>query len=157
MLDSLRDIASEEWRPVANAQLAAAGAGILVLFYWLAVDEDGFLTILDHVNLAFHEAGHLFFRPFGDTASLYGGTLGQLIMPAIAMIAFWRRRDTIGFFVAGVWFFQNFQSIARYMADARARLLPLVGGGDHDWFNIFYRWDALQRDTAIANLTSSLG
>ena len=44
------------------------------------------------------------------------------------------------------------------MADARARLLPLVGGGDHDWANIFgQRWHVLPHDTQIAAFVRMAG
>jgi hypothetical protein len=56
----------------------------------------------------------------------------------------------VGFAVAGAWLFENLLNIARYMADARAQILPLVGGGEHDWTNIFSRWDVLASDTLIA-------
>jgi hypothetical protein len=51
---------------------------------------------------------------------------------------------------AGIWFFENWFNIARYMADARSLQLPLVGGGDHDWNTILNRWNLLQFDTRIA-------
>lgn len=43
------------------------------------------------------------------------------------------------------------------MADARAQLLPLVGGGDHDWTNVFSRWGVLSSDTVIAAVVHSAG
>ncbi len=43
------------------------------------------------------------------------------------------------------------------MADARDHLLPLVGGGEHDWTNIFSRWGVLSHDVAIANFVRFLG
>ena len=46
---------------------------------------------------------------------------------------------------------------ARYCADARARELPLVGGGDHDWAHILTRWDALHRDLAVAEALRTAG
>jgi hypothetical protein len=49
-----------------------------------------------------------------------------------------------------VWFFENFLNIARYMADARAQLLPLVGGSEHDWMELFVKWGCMDQDTAIA-------
>ena len=55
-----------------------------------------------------------------------------------------------------LWLFQNILNIARYVADARAQQLPLVGNGDHDWFNILSRWGALPADTALARLLSIL-
>lgn len=33
--------------------------------------------------LVFHEAGHVIFMPLGDWLTVLGGTLGQLLMPAI--------------------------------------------------------------------------
>ena len=58
---------------------------------------------------------------------MYGGTLGQLAIPAGIAVAFWARRDAVGCAVMGFWYFENFLNIARYMADARAQVLPLVG------------------------------
>ena len=55
------------------------------------------------------------------------------------------------------WLFENFWNISRYMADARARVLPLVGDGEHDWTEIFLRWGALHRDTSIAGFVTFLG
>ena len=36
--------------------------------------------------LLFHEAGHLIFRPFGEWAGVFGGTLAQLLMPALIVV-----------------------------------------------------------------------
>lgn len=133
--------------------LGAACLLLAVIYF----DDDGFVLLLDHANLAFHEAGHLFFGVLGSTAGLYGGTLGQLVFPGIAVARFWQRRQAAGLALSGVWLFENFLNIARYMADARTRLLPLVGGGEHDWYHIFSRWSLLHRDTDIASLTRLLG
>jgi hypothetical protein len=97
------------------------------------------------------------FGLFGETLGLYGGTLGQLVFPLVALIAFWLRREALSFAIAGVWFFENFLNIAHYMADARAQVLPLVGGGEHDWTNIFSRWSVLSYDTRIASFVNTLG
>jgi hypothetical protein len=56
-----------------------------------------------------------------------------------------------------VWLCENLWNIARYMADARAQELPLVGGGEHDWTEIFSRWGALNQDTAIAGVVRLIG
>ncbi len=137
--------------------MVLASAGFGVLFYLLETDDDGFLFVIDHANLVFHEAGHVIFGLLGQTLGLYGGTLGQLAVPLIVGAAFVKQREPIGVAIAGVWFFENFLNVARYMADARAQLLPLVGGGDHDWANIFSRWGALAADTAIAGVVASAG
>lgn len=51
---------------------------------------------------------------------------------------------------ASTWFFENWLNIGRYLADARAMELPLVGGGDHDWNTILSRWGLLRHDLQIA-------
>jgi hypothetical protein len=146
-----------EWAPLKKADFWSSIGAISALFAVILFDDDGFVLVLDHANLAFHEAGHLFFGVLGSTLGLYGGTLGQLVFPTVAAVSFWLRRQAVGVALSGVWLFENFLNIARYMADARAQILPLVGGGEHDWYHIFTRWGLLGRDTDIASVTRTLG
>jgi len=83
--------------------------------------------------------------------------LAQLLFPVAAAATFWRRREALSFALCAVWLFENFWNIARYMADARAQVLPLVGSGEHDWTEIFSRWGVLGRDTGIAGFVTLLG
>ena len=145
------------WKPVATAPGIAASVAFFLLFWLLLTDADGYIRVLDDANLIFHEAGHPIFAILGSTLGLYGGTLGQLAFPVLTSIAFWRRRETVSLAVTLAWFFENFFSIARYMADARVQILPLVGGGQHDWEAIFTRWGALHADTQIAGVVRALG
>ncbi len=136
--------------------LGVAAFASLVIALLLGGDP-GWTPILDSANLAFHEAGHLGYGLLGDTLGLYGGVLGQLSFPLIMMGTFFVRREAVGVAIGGVWAAQNLFNVARYMADARARELPLVGGGEHDFTNIFTRWHVLRHDTAIAEVTRTLG
>ena len=145
------------WQPVRAAQLIGVAALAAVLAILVLGDDSGWTPVVDGANLAFHEAGHMFYGVFGDTAALYGGVLGQLTFPVIATATFFVRREPPGVAVGAIWFGQNLWNIARYMADARAQELPLVGGGEHDFTHIFTRWDVLGRDTAIAAWTRGLG
>lgn len=111
----------------------------------------GWVPILDSANLAFHEAGHPIYGIFGQTLMLYGGTLGQLTFPIVVLVSCWRKAQAAGVAFAAIWLGENFLNIARYCADARAQELPLVGGGEHDWFNILTRWHALNSDIAIGH------
>ncbi len=52
--------------------------------------------------------------------AFWGGTLGQLLIPLVVTVAFWRQRDALGFAVGGFWFFENFLDVAVYMADAKS-------------------------------------
>jgi hypothetical protein len=106
---------------------------------------------LDLVNLPFHEAGHLFFAPLGQTMHFLGGTLGQLLVPAGLAVYFllWRR-EPFAAAACAWWFGENLVNIAVYMADARDLALPLVGGGDHDWNNLFYTFGLLGQESVAA-------
>ena len=145
------------WKPVTPVQALVVSGGFLFLSCLLLTDPDGYIRILDDANLIFHEAGHPIFGILGSTLGLYGGTLGQLAFPVITSVAFWRRKEPVSFAVTLAWFFENLFSIARYMADARAQVLPLVGGGQHDWQAIFTGWGTLNADTQIAGVVRALG
>jgi hypothetical protein len=144
------------WKPVSR------GAGIawlcvyaLFLLYAFA-DRSGFL-FLDYVNLMVHEGGHFFFNWFGYTIMILGGTLGELLVPLLCAIYFFRQREASGFAFCGFWFFENFPYIGTYMADARAQVLPLVGSGEHDWEILFGQWGLLAQDQKIGGIMRTLG
>jgi hypothetical protein len=141
---------------VPPSQTAFYGFSAGLLLFVIVVASVDFVPVLDHVNLAFHESGHLLFRLFGDTASLYGGTLMQFVFPSITAAHFAQRGQTLSSAACAVWFCENLRYMALYMADARAQILPLVGGGEHDWYNILSRWDALESDTRLAGFFSFL-
>ena len=123
-------------------------------------------SILHLVNLPFHEAGHVLFRPFGQFIASLGGTLGQLLMPLICMLVLLlKTRDPFGAAVALWWLGQNFLDIAPYINDARAGQLPLVGGnfghsspyGFHDWEYLLTETGLLRMDHALAQASHVLG
>lgn len=112
------------------------------------------------VNLPFHEAGHIVFRPFGAFIASLGGTLGQLMMPLICLAVFLlKTRDAFGASVSLWWFGQNLFDIAPYVNDARSLSLPLVGGnfgysspyGFHDWEYLLTEAGLLRYDHALAH------
>lgn len=147
----------EPWQPVSKIKLSVFSAGLGLFILVLLRSETGHVSILDDANLLFHEAGHLIFGIFGSTLELYGGTLAQFVFPIALIIGFWRQRLAVSFAAGWVWFFENFFGVARYMADARAQALPLVGGGGHDWLEIFSRWQVLRYDTTIAAIVQICG
>jgi len=118
------------------------------------------------VNLPFHEAGHIVFRPFGDFITSLGGTLGQLLMPLICLgVLLIQTRDTFGAAIALWWFGQNFIDIAPYINDARSLTLPLLGGnfgdstpyGFHDWEYILTETGLLSYDHFLAKASVLFG
>ena len=136
------------WELSPGALCAVVTAAIVIIAVCRA--KWGWVPILDSANLVFHEAGHPIFGIFGNTAGLYGGTLGQLVFPIVVIVTAKRRAQATGLALGIVWLAENGLNIAPYVADARARALPLIGGMDHDWFSILFRWNALPRDHGIA-------
>ncbi len=122
---------------------------LLAYGLWIMRTADGY-HFLDDVDLAIHETGHLVFSWGGDVITALGGTLFQLIVPLVFVGYFARRRDWHSATVPLWWLGQNGWNIARYVADARAEELPLVGGGEHDWAFLLAEWGLLARDLAIA-------
>ncbi len=152
--ERLAEVSEQEWRAVSTPAFACASLLVAGVCY-LANTGERWVFVLDSANLAFHEAGHpLFGLLLGERILVYGGTMGQLVFPVVATVSFWWRRETISFSLCLAWLFENFWNIARYMADAREQALPLVGGGEHDWTEIFSRWHVLHRDTGIAGFVS---
>ncbi len=145
------------WQPISTIGFVATLAGCGWLFFLLANDEDSFLMVLDSVNLVTHEFGHPLLGIFGEWPMWWGGTIMQLLVPAVVAFAFWFQRSALSLAIAGVWFFENFLNIARYIADARAQELPLAGGGEHDWTAILTKHDLLFKDTQIADTVNAIG
>jgi len=112
---------------------------------------------LDGANLLFHEAGHVFFRLFGQTLGMLGGTLGQLVFPVAAGLQFLGSSRPFDACVCGVWLGENVLNVARYMGDAQAMALPLVGGEIHDWNWLLSRIGLLSHCGQLAALTHLLG
>ena len=149
MLDHFRDI--ETWKAGTFFVLSA-------LFLWLLLaSEPGWVPLLDGANLMFHEAGHMIYGILGPRVEPWGGTLGQLTMPLVALGVFAFQGNVVSMSVAGIWLGENFFNIARYVADARVQNLPLVGGGYHDWYHILGGMNILHKDTAIAKTLTTVG
>ncbi len=151
----LCETAAKAWPPVSGPVVLLSVVGI-VWALLRATTGDRWVPILDHVNLVFHEAGHLIVGIFSGRLSVYGGTIGQMFFPVAFTIRFWSRRHTLGFALCFAWACESLLNIATYMGDARAMALPLIGGLDpqryHDWHEIFSRWQMLEIDTAWAAL-----
>src|ERR1051325_3741536 len=60
-------------------------------FLWAAAHPDEW-RMIDGVNLVIHEAGHLFFRPFGEFLMIAGGSLFQVIVPVVFAVYFFFNR-----------------------------------------------------------------
>ncbi|OHE79406.1 MAG: hypothetical protein A3G75_01575, partial [Verrucomicrobia bacterium RIFCSPLOWO2_12_FULL_64_8] len=114
---------------------------------------------IHNVHLVFHEAGHAIFGVFGNEFLQFaGGTLGQLLMPVVLLVAFrWKNRDAFGAALAAWMLGQSLVDCAPYINDARTLGLTLVGGHTgqevegHDWEYLLTHLNLLHKDVFIAH------
>jgi hypothetical protein len=151
-----------DWQPVSKAAWIA-----WVLFYVFAIwmyRPDG-THFLDGGHLVVHEAGHLLFSyTHNYILTVAGGTIFQLFVPAAVAVGFAYRGQVPGTAFFAFAFFNSFISVGNYMADARARALPLVAVGvssdeitEHDWNTLFEQMNLLRHDVQIGGATRMLG
>jgi hypothetical protein len=142
-------VGARRWRGVLTAILAVYG--------WKSLRAPSDYRWLDSLDLAIHETGHLVFAFGGETLTLLGGTLMQIIVPLAFVVALWRNGDWHGATVPLWWLGQNCWNISVYVRDARAQELPLVGGGEHDWAVLLEQWEWLEGDQALGRVIHFLG
>ena len=108
-------------------------------------------TILHGSILIFHEAGHVLFMPFGEFMMVLGGSLFQLMVPLLLIGYFVWRRDFFAACFAALYLVASLDNLSRYIADARAGDLPLLGGdrSNHDWTFLLIEMKRLDSDIAI--------
>jgi hypothetical protein len=149
------------WLRMVLLALFAVWGGVLIGLDYRTGDMGA--SFLHGPLLVFHEAGHVLFRPFGESMMFLGGTLGQLLLPAIIVVAFlWKNRDPFGA-ALGLWLLGvSLLDVAPYMYDGLDPRLVLLSGhtgedGGHDWIYLFKSMGLLQRAPFLGALTHKLG
>ena len=115
-------------------------------------------TFIHLINLPFHEAGHILFSPFGEFMTVLGGSLTQVLIPLVCMVAFLMEASFNPFGAAVMlwWAGENMLDVAIYINDARSLTLTLIGGHTgaevegHDWEHILIMTNSLHLDHRIA-------
>jgi hypothetical protein len=134
------------------------GLGAAALFTGRYVRDPATWSLLDDVNLAIHEAGHVLFSPFGEFLMMLGGSLLQLLVPAAFVAYFARSRQWFAAGIVTFWFVVSLINVGTYVGDARARELPLITGDPttHDWTWLLIRMDLLEHDRRIMDFAYRL-
>lgn len=122
-------------------------------------------SFMHNINLPFHEFGHVLFRPFGEFMTILGGSLFQVLLPLLLMLAFLLKpligqdRDTFGAAVMLWWTGQSLIDVSPYIEDAPYRALPLIGGNEdfHDWGNLLGMTGHLGDALSIARTSFTFG
>jgi len=107
------------WRTILLAYLTYAG-------FRYGTDSH-YASIFEGISFGIHEIGHLLFSPLGKFLMVAGGTITELAAPVAAGFILLRQRDYFGLSVTGCWLSYCTFSVAKYMGDARAQNLPLLG------------------------------
>ncbi|MDH3570630.1 MAG: hypothetical protein OER89_10670 [Gemmatimonadota bacterium] len=131
--------------------LALAAYGFIIL------RDPSQFRLVDNIDLAIHEAGHVFFGPFGEFIGFLGGTLLQLIVPVTFFGYFLHHRNRYAASVLLWWVAQNLWNISVYVKDAQSQELPLVGGGEHDWAYLLGTLGLLESDQVIGRVFVAVG
>lgn len=143
------------------SKLVLAGS-FIVYFCWIAVDPmQG--SFLDNVDLPIHEFGHLLFRPFGQFLMVAGGSLFQVIFPAVFVGYFiWQRRLYSAAIVL-FWVGQSILNVWVYASDAVVMQLVLTSGftgsegSFHDWNYLLTATGLLSSTKIVAGIIRLAG
>ena len=134
----------------------------IIYFGWIAFDPmQG--SFLDTVDLPIHETGHLLFRLFGHFMMVAGGSLFQVILPAIFVGYFvWQQK----FYSAAIvlfWVGQSILNVWVYAADAVVMQLVLTSGftgsegSFHDWNYLLTATGLISSTKTVAGVIRFIG
>jgi hypothetical protein len=120
----------------------ARGAGLAILLVLavmivargLTPSTGGVLAFVHLIDLVFHEAGHVIFGFLGQFMGVLGGSLNQMLIPAVCTGYFLRQGRRAAAAVTLFWTGESLADVAIYVADGRDMALPLLAEGlVHDW------------------------
>ena len=137
-------------------------AVLSIYFLWIAYDPM-LGSFLDLVDLPIHETGHLIFRLFGEFMGIAGGSLFQVILPAVFVGYFIWREQYYSAAVVMFWVGQSILSVWVYAADAVVMQLVLTSGftgsegSFHDWNYMLTRTGLIGSTKIVAGIIRAAG
>ena len=158
LLDVPDDVSKATWLGRIALLAVVAAWGMSVVFGRMTEPP----SLLHLTVILFHEAGHVFFAPFGEVLRVAGGTLGQLLVPLVCAVAMHRRGDNFGAAIASAWLALSLVDASVYAYDAFDPVLPLIGGGTgadsfHDFVFLFDRFGQLAHARGWAVVMKVIG
>lgn len=125
-----------------------------IYFLWIAYDPmQG--SFLDNVDLPVHETGHLLFRPFGEFMMVAGGSLFQVIVPAVFVGYFVWQKSYYSAAIVLFWVGQSILNVFVYAADATVMQLVLTSGFTGSEGS-FHDWNYLLTSTGLLSSTKTV-
>ena len=133
-----------------------------IYFLWIAYDPmQG--SFLDNVDLPIHETGHLLFRMFGEFMMVAGGSLFQVIFPAVFVGYFIWQKSYYSAAIVLLWVGQSILNVWVYAADAVVMQLVLTSGfagtegSFHDWNYLLTTTGLISSTKMVAGIIRLVG
>ena len=133
-----------------------------IYFLWIAYDPmQG--SFLDTVDLPIHETGHLIFRLFGEFLMIAGGSLFQVIFPAVFVGYFVWQKSYYSAAIVMLWVGQSILNVWVYASDAVVMQLVLTSGftgsegSFHDWNYLLDHFGLLGSVKTVAGIIRFIG
>lgn len=120
-------------------------------------------SFLDTVDLPIHETGHLLFSILGHFMGVAGGSLFQVIVPAVFVGYFFRREEWYSASMVLFWVGQSLINVYVYAQDAVRMELVLLGGltgsegSFHDWNFLLTEVGLIKQTSVVAGTIWFLG
>jgi len=137
---------------------------VLLSVYFLSIAWDPMQgSFLDNVDLPIHETGHLLFRVFGEFMMVAGGSLFQVIFPAVFAGYFIWQKSYYSAAIVLLWVGQSILNVWVYASDAVVMQLVLTSGftgtegSFHDWHYMLERFGLLDSTKGVAKAIRFLG
>lgn len=140
---------------------------ILVSLYFFTIVYnpmmDGLWNFLNLVDLPIHETGHLIFRLFGEFMMIAGGSLFQILLPAVFVGYFIRQGQYFSASLVLFWVGQSILNVWVYADDAVRMQLVLTSGmtgsegSFHDWNYLLTETGLIGYHKAVSGLIRVAG
>jgi len=139
------------WRDVAGA----IGCALLGL---VSFGGGRRVPLLEWIDLAIHEAGHVVTYILPDLITAMMGSVAQVAVPLAIAAHFLWRRELVSAMLCMAWAGTSARDASVYIGDAPYERLELIGG-THDWAFALGPdgFDALDRAAAVAAVVHGAG
>lgn len=112
------------------------------------------------INFGIHEVAHLALMFLPQILVAAAGSISEIIFALTLLYVALKEKSYFAATFTGLWVMFSFTSAGRYMSDARAQTLPLIGPGEvtnHDWYYVFSQLGWLNNDTLIGGGMRMIG
>jgi hypothetical protein len=112
------------------------------------------------IDFGVHETSHIVVAFLPAIFVAAAGSIGEVSFTLLLLFATLKAKSYFASVFTGLWVMLGFVSAGRYMADARAQTLPLIGPGEtvkHDWNFVFSQLGWLNSDVLIGDTIRTIG